>query len=93
MPKRIEEIKQSAARASAITTLSRAKAWHTELDPEEMATGCPSYKEEGSPVNAGDFTKCVKEMRPLARKLAEETDLSKYQVAYKGERKSESAGL
>ena len=82
IPKRIEEIKRSAARAGAITALSWAKAWQAELDPEEMATGCPSFKDDGSPFDASDFTKCVKEMRLLASKLAEETDLSKYQAAY-----------
>lgn len=47
-----------------------------------MATGCPSLKEDGSSFDKTDFAKCVKEMRPLACKLAEETDLSKYQAAY-----------
>lgn len=85
MPKRIDEIKRSVARAGAITALSRAKAWQAELDPEELATSCPSLKEDGSPFDASDFTKCVKEMRPLATKLAEETDLSKYHPAYTNE--------
>ena len=62
--------------------LSRAKAWQAELDPAELATGCPSYKEDGSPFDQEDFVACVKEMRPLASQLAEETDLSRYQVAY-----------
>ena len=34
LPQRVEELKRSAARAGAITTLSRAKAWQAELDPE-----------------------------------------------------------
>ena len=76
MLKRIEEIKRSSARAGAITALSRDKAWQAELDPAEMATGCPNFKEDGSPFEEEDFTKCVKEMRPLTSKLAEETDLS-----------------
>lgn len=82
LPQRIEEIKRSSARAGVITALSRAKAWQAELDLEELATGYPSLKEDGSPFLAEDFTKCVREMRPLASKLAEETDLSKYQAAY-----------
>ena len=90
-PKRTEEIKRSAARAGAITALSRAKAWRAELDSEEMATGCPSYKEDESPFDASDFTKCVKEMRPLATKLVEEIDLSKYQAAYTKENKKVKA--
>ena len=46
MPKKLEEMKRSAARAGAIIALTRAKAWQAELDPAEMATGCPSLKEE-----------------------------------------------
>ena len=82
MPPKLEEIKRSAARAGAITALTRAKAWQAELDPEEMATRSPSLKEDGSPFDQIDFAKCVKEMRPLACKLAAETDLSRYQPTY-----------
>ena len=82
LPQRVEELKRSAARAGAITALSRAKAWQAELDQKELATGFPCLKEDGSSSEAADFTKCVKEMRPLASQLAEETDLSKYQAAY-----------
>src|SRR6266496_1231502 len=35
LPQRMEELKRSAARAGAITTLSQAKAWQADLDPEE----------------------------------------------------------
>ena len=52
---RVEELKRLAARAGTITALSRAKAWQEELDPEELATGCPSLKEDGSPFEAADF--------------------------------------
>ena len=85
LPARIEENKRLTARASAITALSRAKAWQSELDPAELATGCPSLKEDMSPFDKKDFAACVKEMRPLASLLAEETDLSKYQAAYTAE--------
>ena len=71
VPQRAEEIKQSAAIASASIALSRAKAWQAKLNPEELATSCPSLKEDGSPFTAEDFTKIVREMRPLASKLAE----------------------
>ena len=81
LPARIEENKRSAARAGAITALSRAKAWQSELDPAELATGCPSLKEDGSPFDKKDFAACVKAVRPLASLLVEETDLSKYQAA------------
>ena len=75
LPQRVEELKRSAARVGSITALSRAKAWQAELDLKELATGCPCLKEDGFPFEAADFTKCVREMRPLASKLAEETDL------------------
>ena len=85
LPARIEEIKRSFARVGAITALSQAKAWQAELDPAELATGCPRLKEVGSPFGKDDFAARMKETRPLARQLAEETDLSKYQVAYMAE--------
>jgi len=78
-------LNRPTARAGAITSLSRAKAWQAELDPEELATSCPSLKEDGSPVSAEDFTKIVREMCPFASKLAEETDLSKYHPVYDAE--------
>lgn len=48
MPKQIEELKMSAARVGAISLLSWAKAYQTELDPKEMAGGFPKYKDDGS---------------------------------------------
>lgn len=82
LPARVEEIKRSSARAGAVTALSRAKAWQVELDPAELATGYPSLKEDGTPFDKKDFTACVKEIRPLASLIADETDISKYQAAY-----------
>ena len=41
MPKQVEELKLSATYAVEITALSRAKAYQSELDPKEMAGGCP----------------------------------------------------
>src|SRR5215216_2446990 len=76
---RIKEIKRSAAKAGVVTALSRAKAWQPELDPAELATGCPSFKEDGTPFDKKDFAACVKEMHPLASLIADETDLTKYQ--------------
>ena len=60
LPQRIEEIKRSSARAGAITAPSQAKAWQAELDPEELATGCPSLKEDMSPFDQNDFAACGK---------------------------------
>src|SRR5215216_3767182 len=70
-----------------MTALSRAKAWQADLDPEELASGCPSVKEDGSPFSADDFAQIVRGMRPLASKLAEEMDLLQYQVVYDVENK------
>ena len=44
LPERINEMKRSSARAGAVTTLSRAKAWLAELDPANLSTGYPSLK-------------------------------------------------
>ena len=91
VPKRIEELKQASARASALTVLSRAKAWQADLDPEDLANGCPSVKEDGTPFSADDFADIVRSMRPLATRLAEETKLSQYQAAYDADNKKVKA--
>ena len=36
----------SAARAGALTALTRAKAWMSDLDPADMGNGYPSIKED-----------------------------------------------
>jgi hypothetical protein len=74
-PSQIEEQKLSAARAGAIIALGRAKAWQSELDPEEIATGCPEFKDDQSLFEEKDFNQCVREMRPVACKLIEELNL------------------
>ena len=48
LPARVEELKRSAARASALTAPTRAKAWVPDLDPEDVSKGYPSLKEDGS---------------------------------------------
>ena len=78
MPQRIKEIKRSSARVGAIIALSQAKAWQAELDPAEMATGCLGLKEDGYPFEEKDFADFVKEMCPLASRLADKTDLTRY---------------
>ena len=85
LPARIDEMKRSSARAGAVTTLSRAKAWLLELDPSEVATGYPSLKEDDTSFYQKDFAACVKEIRPLASLIANEMDLSKYHPAYRME--------
>ena len=39
-------------------------------------------KEDGTPFEKKDVATCVKEIRPLASLIANETDLSRYQPAY-----------
>ena len=85
LPERFNEIKRSSARAGAVTALSRDKAWLPELDPVEVATGYPSLKEDGTSFDKKNFATCVKEIRPLATLIADETTLSKYQPAYDAE--------
>ena len=90
---RIEELKLASARAGALTALSRAKAWQTDLDPEDLANGCASVKEDGTPLSADDFADIVRSMHPLATRLAEETNLSQYQAAYDAENKKVKAPI
>ena len=87
LPQRIAVLKRASARAGALTALSWAKAWQADLDLEDLANGCPSVKEDGSPFSADEFAKIARAMRPLASKLAEETNLSQYQAAYDAENK------
>lgn len=68
-------MKRPSARAGAMTALSRAKAWLPDLDPSEVATGYPSLKEDDTSFDKKYFTACVKEIRPLASLIANETDL------------------
>ena len=78
MPARIEELKRSAARAGALTALTRAKAWISDLDPADLGNGYPSIKEAMSDFDNDDLRALTREMRPLASKLAEETDVTHY---------------
>ena len=82
LPARMDEMKRSSARVGVVTALSRAKAWLPELDPSEVATGYPSLKEDDTPFDKKHFAACMKDIRPLTRLIANETDLSRYQVAY-----------
>ena len=82
LPVRLEEVKKSAARAGALMALTRAKAWVPDFDLEEALNGCPNTKEDGSSFTPKDLYALTKEMRPLASKLAAETDLSRYHPGY-----------
>ena len=77
-----KEWRRASARAGAIAALSRAKAWLLELDPADISTEYPSFKEDGTPFDKKYFAAYVKDMRPLASLIANETDLTKYQLAY-----------
>ena len=82
LPARVEELKRSAARAGALTALTRAKAWVPDLDPTDVAKGYPSLKEDGSEFCTEDLRAINREVRPVACQLAEEADLSHYQASY-----------
>ncbi|XP_044333677.1 uncharacterized protein [Triticum aestivum] len=82
LPARVEELKRSAARAGALTALTRAKAWVPDLDPEDVSKGYPSLKEDGSEFGNEELRAINQEVRPLACQLAEEGDLSHYQASY-----------
>ena len=82
LPARVEELKKAAARAGALTALTRAKAWVPDLDPVDVAKGFPSLKEDGSEFGQEDLRAINREVRPLACQLAEEADLSYYQASY-----------
>ena len=87
LPARFEELKRLAARAGALTALRRAKAWIPDLDSADVGNGYPSMKEDGSDFDNDDLRSLTKEMRPLASKLAEETDPSQYQSIYDADSK------
>ena len=46
LPAWVEEFKRSAARAGALTALTRAKAWVPDLDLVDVGKGYPSLKED-----------------------------------------------
>ena len=82
LPQRIDDLKRASARVDTLTALSRATPWKADLDPKDLANGCPSVKEDRTPFSADDFAEIARAMRPLASKLADETSLSTYQAAY-----------
>ena len=91
MPARFEELKRSVARAGALTALTRAKAWISDLDPADVGNGYPSIKEDGSDFVNDDLKALTREMRPLASKLVDETDLSHCQSVYNANNKRVNA--
>ena len=70
LPQRFQELRRASARAGP------------ELDPADIALGYPSLKEDGIPFDQKDFAACVKDVRPVATLIGNDTDLSKYQPGY-----------
>ena len=81
-PARLDELKRLAARSGALIALIQAKAWIPDLELADIGQGYPSVKEDGSEFNNDDLRRLTREMRPIARKLAYETDLSHYHSVY-----------
>lgn len=82
LPTRFQEVKRSCARARALTTLSRSKAWVPDLDPADIARGYPTVMEDGSLFEQDDFVACVREVRPQTTILGDETNIDKYQPGF-----------
>ena len=82
LPARITKLKRSAARSGVLTTLIWAKAWIPDLEPADIIKGYPGVKEDDSDFNNDDLRRLTKEMRPIASKLAEDTDLSHFKPVY-----------
>jgi len=73
-PAQIEEVRRSAARAGALSSLTRAQAWIADLDPEDIGKAYPSQQEAGPEFDSEALKTLTKEMRPLASRLAKEVD-------------------
>ncbi|KAI5008361.1 hypothetical protein ZWY2020_009409 [Hordeum vulgare] len=82
LPPQVEELKRSAARKGALTTLSWCLAYAPELKPEEVAVGYPELKDDESEFTKEDYHRVVKESRSAATQLAAILDLNKYQATY-----------
>ena len=93
LPARITKLKKAAVRAGALTALIRSKAWIPDLKAEDIIKGYPGVKEDGSNFDNDDLRRLTKEMRPIAIKLAEDTDLSHFQPAYDAEGKRQPAEI
>ena len=85
LPERIQDLRRASSRAGAVDALIRAKAWLPKLDPADLALGYPSLKEDGTAFDDHDFNAYVKAIRPVATLIGNDTDLSKYALAYDSE--------
>ena len=75
IPKQIEKMKKSAARAGAMTYVP-------DVDALEIIGGFPEFKDDGTPFSAAYYARYAKETRVLASQLVEGLDLKKYQTTY-----------
>ncbi|KAI5012784.1 hypothetical protein ZWY2020_025050 [Hordeum vulgare] len=87
LPPQIGELTRSAARKGILTALSRCLAYAPEINPEEVATGFPQLKDDGSEFVEEDYQRVVKDSRLAATQLTASLDLSKYQAAYDSKNK------
>ena len=92
-PAQLEEVRRSATRAGALSALTRAKAWISDLDPEDIGNSYPSQKEDGTDFDTDALRALTKEMRPLASRLAEETDLSFHRSIYDADNRQVDASV
>ena len=91
LPAQLDELKRSTARSGALTALILAKAWIPDLEPPDIIKGYPGVKEDGSDFNNDDLQRLTNEMRPIASRLADDTDLSHFQPVYDFEGKRQPA--
>ncbi|KAI4980116.1 hypothetical protein ZWY2020_016869 [Hordeum vulgare] len=82
LPPQVEELKISAARMGVLNTLSRCLAYAPELKTEEIVTGYPELKVNGSEFIEVDYQRTIIESRYAATQLAASLDLKKYQASY-----------
>ena len=81
-PAQIEEVKRSAARAGTLLALTRAKAWISDLDPDDIAKGFLDEQADGSTFDNKALKSLTKEMHPLSSQLAAEANLTVHRSFY-----------
>jgi hypothetical protein len=82
MPNQLKELKNSTARAAAIFTLARVKAYNEDVELSDLPGVFPQHDHAGKDFTTEDFNRLRIETQPVATKLAEEVSLDRYQVAY-----------
>ncbi|KAI5013561.1 hypothetical protein ZWY2020_037074 [Hordeum vulgare] len=82
LPPQVEELKRSAVRTGVLNSLSRCLAYAPELKTEEIVTGYPKLKVDGTEFTEVDYKRTIVESCYAATQLAASFDLKKYQAAY-----------